>query len=217
MSKKSIVLLSGGIDSTTTLYWAKHKGYSCFALIFDYHQKHKKEIKAAKKIASLSDTPFKIVKINLPQEGSSLLDENLEIPRKESRGIPSTYVPARNIIFLSMATSFAEVLNCKFIFFGANIIDYSGYPDCRPSFIKAFQRAINIGTKRGLKEKFVIKAPLLMMRKSEIIKLGSKLGVPFKYTWSCYRGEKKPCLICPSCRIRLKGFEEAGIKDPLLD
>jgi len=210
--KKAIILLSGGIDSSTTLYLAKSQGYQPTALIFDYHQRHKKEIESAKKIAKSAPSSYKLVKISFPEGGSSLLDPNLSLKSGREK-IPFTYVPARNIIFLSYALSCAETWGSRAIFIGANQVDYSGYPDCRASFIAAFNRMVKEGTKS---KNIKVIAPLMKMNKGEIIKLGMKLGVPYHLTWSCYEGKEKPCLKCDSCKFRLKGFREAGITDPLL-
>lgn len=206
--KKAIVLLSGGLDSTTTLYYALDKGYQCHALIFDYGQRHKRELKSAITIAKAVKVPYQIVKIKLPWKGSALLDKGIKVPRFQGskRGknkIPVTYVPARNTIFLSFATSFAEAIGAKTILYGANAIDYSGYPDCRPQFVKAFQEVIKAGTKNN---KITVKAPLLKLTKAQIIKLAMKLGVPLEKTWSCYKGGNKPCGVCDSCKLRAKGF-----------
>lgn len=221
-NKKAIVLLSGGLDSTTTLYWAKQKGFRCLCLIFDYGQSHKKEILAAKRIAKKARCPYEIVKFRLPWKGSALLDKKIRIPQsKTSRAvrrqrIPATYVPARNIIFLSLAVSFAEVIGAKAVFIGVNAIDYSGYPDCRPEFYRNFFRTISVGTKSGVEKRAIkIFTPLIDKSKKEIIKIGTRLGVPYHLTWSCYQGGKRPCGRCDSCRLRQKGFVEAGIKDTL--
>ena len=210
--KKAIVLLSGGIDSSTTLYIAQDKGYKPTCLIFDYHQRHRREIKSAKKVAQSIKADYKLIKISLPEGGSSLLNPNISL-KSEKKKIPLTYVPARNIIFLSYAVSYAETWEANAIFIGANQIDYSGYPDCRETFISAFNQMIGEGTK---KKNIKVIAPLIKMTKGEIIKLGMKLKVPYYLTWSCYAGGEKPCLKCDSCKIRLKGFKEAGINDPLL-
>lgn len=208
--RKAIVLLSGGLDSTTTLYYAKDRGYQCFALIFDYDQRHKKEIRAAVKVAKRARVPYKIIKISLPWKGSALLDKKIKVPaRRTLKGIPSTYVPARNTIFLSFALSYAEAIGASTIFIGANAIDFSGYPDCRPDFIKAFQEVVRCGTKKC---KIKIKTPLINLTKAQIIKLGNRLGAPLEMTWSCYKGGKKPCGVCDSCKLRAKGFAEAGLK-----
>jgi len=225
MSKKAVVLLSGGLDSATTLYFAKAKGFQCYCLIFDYGQRHKKEIASAKKIAQRAGCAWQIIKLSLPWKGSSLLDKKLKIPEfsnstnsiNSSNSIPSTYVPARNIIFLSFALSCAEAIKASSIFIGANAIDYSGYPDCRPEFYRAFIRAVNLGTKAGVEGRgFSIFTPLVKMTKAGIIKLGTRLKVPYELTWSCYQGGRKPCGKCDSCNFRARGFQEAGYRDPLL-
>ncbi len=207
-TKKAVVLLSGGIDSTTILYYAKKQGYKCYALIFDYGQRHIREIKSAVKIAKTARVPYQIMKIDLPWKGSSLLDKNSKLPvnKKIGRTIPSTYVPGRNTIFLSFALSYAEAIGAKAIFIGANAIDFSGYPDCRPGYYRAFQKVIGEGTKA---KKIRIITPLIKLKKSQIIRLGLKLGAPLDLTWSCYRGGKKPCGVCDSCRLRERGFREA--------
>lgn len=220
--KKAVVLLSGGIDSSTTLYLAQKKGYKCFCLIFDYGQKHKKEIHCAKNIAQKAKCRYEIIKFLLPWKGTSLLDKNLSIPQNRTlkhikKEIPSTYVPARNTIFLSFALSYAEAISAEATFIGANAIDYSGYPDCRPEYFLVLQKVIHLGTKKGIEGKGIkILTPLIKKTKSEIIKTGIKLGVPYNLTWSCYQGGKKPCKQCDSCILRAKGFKELGIKDPLL-
>jgi 7-cyano-7-deazaguanine synthase len=211
--KKAIVLLSGGIDSTITLYLAKKLGHKCFALIFDYGQRHKREIRSAVAVARRAKVPFQIIKFNLPWKGSSLLDPEKNIPTSRTlkeipKKIPSTYVPARNTIFLSFALSYAEAIGASKIFIGANAIDFSGYPDCRPSYYRAFQKVVKVGTK---KKKIKVMTPLINMKKSEIIKLGLSLKAPLNLTWSCYAGGKKPCGVCDSCKIRAKGFAEALI------
>ncbi len=217
--KKAIVLLSGGLDSTTTLYIARHKGFDVHGLAFDYGQRHKKEIQAAKKVAQLACCPLKIIKITLPWKGSSLLDKTLPLPldKKIRKGIPSTYVPARNTIFLSFSLSYAEAIGASHIFIGANDLDYSGYPDCRPRYYQAFNVLARLATKSGVEGKEIkIQAPLIGLTKSRIIKLGLKLGVPYEATWSCYKGAKLPCGHCDSCVLRAKGFREAHAQDPLL-
>lgn len=220
MKKKAVVLLSGGLDSSTTLYYAKDKGFDVRAIIFDYGQRHACELKSALKIARFSGVPFEKIEISMPWKGSSLLDESMSLPKNgtiKEGFIPSTYVPARNTIFLSFALSYAESLSCGDIFIGANAVDYSGYPDCRPEYLKAFNRVALLGTKRGVSgEKIKIHAPLLRLKKSEIISLGIKLGVPYHLTWSCYCGLKHPCGECDSCILRAKGFKEAGLTDPAL-
>ncbi len=210
--KQAVVLLSGGLDSAVALYYAKAEGYKCHCLIFDYGQRHKKEVLQARKIAKAAACAYKILKIDFPWKGSALLDKKIKVPERITRGIPVTYVAARNIIFLSFALSFAETLKSRQIFIAAHSQDYSGYPDCRPEFFAAFRRMAEVGTLRAAG----ILAPLLRKNKSQIILMGQKLGVPFNLTWSCYRGGKCPCGKCDSCRYRAKGFKEAGLVDPLI-
>jgi 7-cyano-7-deazaguanine synthase len=208
----AVVLLSGGLDSATVLYIARAKGYLCHCLIFDYGQSHKKEVRQAVHIAKAAGCAYKVLKISFPWKGSALLDSSIKIPDKVSRGIPATYVPSRNIIFLSFASSFAEAIGARAIFIGAHAQDYSGYPDCRPEFLALFKKMVKIGTCG----KFNILAPLIHKDKAQIILAGKKLGVPFELTWSCYRGGGKPCLKCDSCHYRAKGFKEAGLIDPAI-
>jgi 7-cyano-7-deazaguanine synthase len=218
MSKKAIVLLSGGLDSATTLYHAKAKGYEVRALIFDYGQRHRREVSAACAVARTAGAPFEVVKISMPWKGSALLDRSRHVPSHgvKKNVIPPTYVPARNIIFLSFAASFAEAVGARAIFIGANAVDYSGYPDCRPKFFKAFQAALDQGLKTGVEKKSIrILTPLVDMSKADIVRLGRDLGVPFAKTWSCYNGAEKVCGVCDSCRLRAKGFLDAGIADPV--
>src|SRR3989338_3727480 len=221
--KKAGVLLSGGLDSATTLYYARGRGLRCFCLIFDSGQRHRKEILRAKAIAKRASCDWPVVKIALPWKGSALLDKDARIPQaanwqagKRENLIPPTYVPARNIIFLSFALSYAEVMGASAIYIGANAIDYSGYPDCRPEFYQAFIKAAELGTKSGVEGKGMsILTPLIQKTKAQIIRLGVKLGVPYELTWSCYKGGKNPCAECDSCGFREKGFREAGLSDPL--
>lgn len=222
--RQAVVLLSGGLDSATTLYFAKKAGFECHCLIFDYGQRHHREIKSAKTIAQSAKCTFKIIKISLPWKGSSLLDKNIKVREFKRLGaqeliskIPCTYVPARNIIFLSFALSFAEAVKAEAIFIGAHSEDYSGYPDCRPEFYRAFKKIIATGTKAGVEKKSIeIKTPLIHKSKAQIIKLGLSLRVPFEFTWSCYKGGRKPCSKCDSCYYRAKGFRDMGIIDPLI-
>ncbi len=234
--KPAVVLLSGGIDSTTSLAAAKAEGYEIFALSFDYGQRHKIELESARKNAEkLGVKKHLIVNFNLRDiGGSALLDNDTEIgrhgdtekitgsPFRRVTGspIPITYVPARNTIFLSFALAWAETLGAEDIFIGANAIDYSGYPDCRPEFIRAFESMANLATKASVEgaSRFNIHAPLINLTKGEIIKKGIELGVDYSLTWSCYDPQPKlvPCRKCDSCMLRAKGFKEAGIKDPAL-
>ena len=215
---RAIVLLSGGLDSATTLYYAKDRGYKVHALIFDYGQRHKKEVKCALKIAKTAKCPYKIVTIDLPWKGSALLDKKMKVPHNrklDATDIPPTYVPARNIIFLSFAASYAEAVGAKKIFIGANAVDYSGYPDCRPDFFQAYAKVLEKGLKTGVEgHKISVETPLIRMTKAQIVRLGVKLKVPYALTWSCYTGLQRMCGQCDSCRLRQKGFAAAGIKDP---
>jgi 7-cyano-7-deazaguanine synthase len=201
--KQAIVLLSGGLDSATTLYYAKKKGYRCRALIFDYGQRHRRELRSAVAVARRESVAYCVLRIKLPWQGSSLLDKKKKLPknRKQFIGIPSTYVPARNIIFLSFALSYAEAVGAGAIFIGAHAVDYSGYPDCRPEFFRAFQKVVQTGTK---KKKIKVVTPLLKMNKIQIMKLAKKLNVPIEKTWSCYTGGQVPCGVCDACIIRQK-------------
>lgn len=235
------MLLSGGLDSAVALYIAKKDDYSCECLSFDYGQRHRKEIAAARSLARAAGCPFRLIKIALPWKGSALVDKKIEIPEYNAGGctgrrvygaagvpvcrsaglpvkqIPATYVPARNIIFLSFALSYAEASGARAIFIGAHSQDYSGYPDCRAEFFRAFEGVIKRGTKAGVEGLAIrVKAPLLFKSKAGIVRIGARLGVPFALTWSCYRGQSRPCGSCDSCRFRAKGFHEAGIEDPLL-
>ncbi len=219
LNKKAVVLLSGGLDSATTLAYAVSKGYECHAITFDYGQRHKVEIKAAKKVAkALGAARHLVIKIDLRKFGGSALTSEIPVPKGRSakkigEGIPATYVPARNTVFLSLALALAEAAGAHDIFIGVNALDYSGYPDCRPEFIRAFEKTANLGTKAGVEgEKFKIHAPLIKLTKAEIVRLGRKLGVDFEMTHSCYDPgpDGAPCGKCDSCLLREKGFKEAG-------
>lgn len=220
---KAVVLLSGGIDSSTTLFLAKIEGYELYALSFDYEQRHKVELESAKRVAEHAGVKRHLMlRFNLGDiGGSALTDSNIKVPKEGviPSEIPITYVPARNTIFLSFALSWAEVLSVDVIFIGANAMDYSGYPDCRPEYLKAFETMANLATKASVegKMRFKIKSPLLYMTKAEIIRKGTELGLDYSLTWSCYDPlpGRTPCLRCDSCLIREKGFKEAGLKDPL--
>lgn len=219
--KKAVVLLSGGLDSTTALYLAKSKGYEVYALSFNYGQRHKKEIQCARNAAkSAGAADFILVTTNMNAwGGSALTDKNIDVPKShlETDEIPVTYVPARNMIFLSYAASYAEAIGAQDIFIGVSEVDYSGYVDCRHEFIEAMENAINLGTVCAVEhgKKIKIHAPFLHMTKAEEIKLGMKLGVDYSKTWTCYNGNELACGVCDSCKLRLKAFKEAGFRDPL--
>lgn len=223
MIKKAVVLLSGGLDSAVTLYMARKDGYECHCLIFDYGQRHKKEIGQAKKIACAAGSDLKVVKLKFPWKGSSLVDTEQVMPMGRTvqeikdADVPSTYVPGRNTIFLSIAASFAEAIGASAIFIGAHYEDSSGYPDCRKEYLEAFDRVIKLGTKAGIKNMLELKFPLIRKSKDQIIKTGISLGVPFELTWSCYSGGKTPCGQCDSCILRANGFKKAGMADPLVN
>jgi 7-cyano-7-deazaguanine synthase len=220
LKPKAVILLSGGLDSAVALYCALKDGYDCHCLTFDYGQRHRKELALARRIARCAGAKFTIVKLALPWKGSSLLDKKMKLPSARSAGtikdsgIPSTYVPARNTLFLSAAASFAEALGARAVYIGAHSEDSSGYPDCRKDYLEAFNNVIRLGTKAGIEKRLTLKYPLIGLSKSSIIKLGRKLNMPFKLTWSCYKGGSKPCGTCDSCVLRAEGFKEAGIKDP---
>ncbi len=227
MRKKAVVLASGGLDSTTIMAIAKNEGYDIYALSFDYGQRHKFELEAAKKVAKhFGAKKHLILRLDLEAIGGSALTDDIPVPQGRdlddisSGGIPITYVPARNTIFLAHALAWAEVLDATNIFIGVNAIDFSGYPDCRPEFIESFQRTANLATKAGVEGKGItIHAPVINMTKGEIIKKGISLGVDYAMTHSCYNPSEKgiPCGVCDSCLLRKKGFKEAGIPDPVLE
>lgn len=222
-NKKAIVLFSGGLDSTTCLYWALAHGYECEALTVSYGQRHDREVLAAQMIARNLGVKLHLITLNLPWlVSSSLVDKNQSIPdvaleNIPNEGIPSTYVPGRNLMFLSIAGSLLDSVGANAIIAGPNAIDFSGYPDCTPAFFKAAADALNRGTKMGVTEGIEVLAPLMRLSKTQIVQLAAKLKVPFELTWSCYAGGQKPCGHCDSCKLRAKGFAEAGVRDTSLD
>jgi 7-cyano-7-deazaguanine synthase len=216
--KRAIVLLSGGLDSATTLALAKAQGFDCFALSVHYGQRHSSELAAAEQIAaSLGVHEHRLMGIDLAGiGGSALTDANLSVPELPGEGIPATYVPARNTLLLSLALGWAEVIGARDIFVGVNAVDYSGYPDCRPEFIQEFENLAQLATKAGVEgAKFKIHAPLIAMRKADIIRTGQRLGIDFRLTVSCYQadGAGRACGKCDSCRLRAEGFAAAGVPD----
>jgi len=221
---KAVCLLSGGLDSATCLALARRDGFECYALSFDYGQRHQIELAAARRLAdALGATAHRVAKIDLRVFGHSALTDDIAVPKGRdehsmSEGIPITYVPARNTIFLSFALAWAEVLESSDIFIGVNALDYSGYPDCRPEFIEAFERMSNLATKTGVEgiTRMKIHTPLISLSKAEIVRVGAEAGVPFGMTHSCYDPDAagRPCGTCDSCLLRAKGFREAGIVDP---
>lgn len=219
MAKKAVVLVSGGLDSSTVLAIAKQQGYECYTLSFDYGQRHRSELLAAQNVSeSMAVAQHKVVSLDLATiGGSALTDTSIDVPEQETSGIPVTYVPARNTVFLSIALGWAEVLGASDIFIGVNAVDYSGYPDCRPEYIKAFEQMANLATKAGVEgNKLTIHAPLLNMTKAEIITVGIDFGVDYSQTVSCYQATEDgtACGVCDSCRLRKQGFLEANVKDP---
>lgn len=225
MKKKAVVLFSGGLDSATALCWALRKGCDCSAVSFNYRQRHLRENESARKIAKLLKVPLYEIKLSFPWlKASSLVDARQKLPdiRPSKIGsggkIPSTYVPGRNLVFASIGVSLADSIGASSVVLGPNIVDYSGYPDCRPQFYRALEKAANAGTRLGVaggKIKFI--TPLINLSKAEIVKLALKLGVPLGLTWSCYSGGRRPCGHCDSCKLRARGFAGAGFKDPALD
>lgn len=223
---KAVCLLSGGLDSATCLAYARREGFACYALSFDYGQRHHIELEAARNIAqALGATDHRIAKIDLRVFGHSALTDEIEVPKGRdeaamNRGIPITYVPARNTIFLSFALAWAEVLEANDIFIGVNALDYSGYPDCRLEFIEAFERMSNLATKAGVegRTRIRVRTPLIQLSKADIVRLGQELNLPFELTHSCYDPDAsgRACGACDSCVLRAKGFREAGVADPVL-
>lgn len=218
-ANKAVVLLSGGLDSATTLAIARDQGYACYALSVDYSQRHRSELAAADKLAkALGAVEHQIIQLDLSQFGGSALTQtDIAVPEHASAGIPVTYVPARNTIMLSLALAWMEVLGARDIFIGVNAIDYSGYPDCRPEFIAAFQRTANLATKVGVEgTQITLHTPLIALTKAQIIQRGQALGVDFSRTVSCYQADAqgRACGVCDACRLRREGFLQAGLADP---
>ena len=221
---RAVCLLSGGLDSSVCLALARSQGFECYALSFDYGQRHRVELESAVRVAqSLGAAQHLVVPIDLRVFGGSALTSDIAVPKGRSAAqmtaeIPITYVPARNTVFLSLALAWAEVLGCANIFIGVNALDYSGYPDCRPEFIEAFEEMANLATKAGVEGRMGLKihTPLIRLSKAEIVKLGAQLGLDFSLTHSCYDPDEagRPCGQCDSCVLRRKGFEEAGVRDP---
>lgn len=217
--KRAVILVSGGLDSTTVLAMAQSQGYACYTLSFDYGQRHRAELYAADRVSrALGDVEHKLVKLNLDSiGGSALTDMSIAVPEEETAGIPITYVPARNTVFLSIALGWAEVLGAHDIFIGVNAVDYSGYPDCRPEYIAAFETMANLATRAGVEgQKITIHTPLMTLGKGDIILAGIALGVDYAITVSCYQATEEglACGKCDSCRLRRQGFADTGLEDP---
>jgi 7-cyano-7-deazaguanine synthase len=215
--KPAVVLLSGGLDSATVLAIATNSGYQCHALSVNYGQRHQSELIAAQKVSHAMSANLKTIELDLRAFGGSALTDDIDVPEEEGEGIPITYVPARNTIMLSLALAWAEVLGAGDIFIGVNAVDYSGYPDCRPEFIKAYEEMANLATKAGVEgHRLSIHTPLLDITKAEIIRQGTQLGVDYSLTVSCYQADDqgRACRVCDSCRIRAAGFKSAGVGDP---
>jgi 7-cyano-7-deazaguanine synthase len=215
--KKAVVLLSGGLDSATVLAIATDRGYDCHALSLDYGQRHRSELEAAQRVAQSLSATLKTIELDLRAFGGSALTDDIDVPEQEGEGIPVTYVPARNTIMLSLALAWAEVLGANDIFIGVNAVDYSGYPDCRPEFINAYEEMANLATKAAVVgNQLAIHTPLIDLSKAEIIQLGTELGVDYSLTVSCYQADEegRACGVCDSCRIRAAGFGAAGVTDP---
>jgi 7-cyano-7-deazaguanine synthase len=219
--KRAVILLSGGLDSATVVAMAKADGFACYTMSFDYGQRHRAELQAAERVAKdLGVVEHKVIGLNLNGiGGSALTDSSIAVPETPGEGIPVTYVPARNTVFLSLALGWAEVLGARDIFIGVNAVDYSGYPDCRPEFVESFERMANLATKAGVEgQGFTIQAPLQMLSKADIVKAGTRLGVDYGLTVSCYQADDqgRACGKCDSCRLRAEGFSAAGVPDPTL-
>lgn len=219
IEKRAVILLSGGLDSATVVAMAKADGFACYTMSFDYGQRHRAELQAAERVAKdLGVIEHKVIGLNLNGiGGSALTDSSIAVPEAPGEGIPVTYVPARNTVFLSLALGWAEVLGARDIFIGVNAVDYSGYPDCRPEFVESFERMANLATKAGVEgQGFTIQAPLQMLSKADIVKAGTRLGVDYGLTVSCYQADDqgRACGKCDSCRLRAEGFLAAGVTDP---
>lgn len=217
--QKAVILLSGGLDSATVVAMARDQGYACYTMSFDYGQRHRAELQAAERVAAqLGVVEHKVIGLNLNGiGGSALTDERIDVPEVVGEGIPVTYVPARNTVFLALALGWAEVLGARDIFIGVNAVDYSGYPDCRPEFVAAFEHMANLATKAGVEgQGFLIQAPLQQLSKAKIVQEGIRLGVDYAMTVSCYQADAdgRACGKCDSCRLRAAGFAEAGVTDP---
>lgn len=215
--KPAVILLSGGLDSATALAMATKQGYRCHALSVNYGQRHHSELLAAERVASAMSAALKTIELDLRAFGGSALTDDMDVPEEEGEGIPVTYVPARNTIMLSLALAWAEVLGASDIFIGVNAVDYSGYPDCRPEFINAYEKMANLATKAGVEgTRLTIHTPLLDLSKADIIREGLELGVDYALTVSCYQADDqgRACGVCDSCRIRASGFEAAAVSDP---
>lgn len=215
--KSAVVLLSGGLDSATVLAIAKQRGFRCHALSVNYGQRHISELIAAENVASANSAELKTIELNLRTFGGSALTDDIDVPEEEGEGIPVTYVPARNTIMLSLALAWAEVLEADDIFIGVNAVDYSGYPDCRPEFINAYEEMANLATRASVVgNRLTIHTPLIDLSKAEIIRQGNALGVDYSMTVSCYQADEagRACGVCDSCRLRAAGFEAAGVDDP---
>ncbi|RRV08061.1 7-cyano-7-deazaguanine synthase QueC [Pseudomonas sp. v388] len=217
--KKAVILLSGGLDSATVVAMARAEGYTCYTMSFDYGQRHRAELQAAERVAGdLGVVEHKVIGLNLNGiGGSALTDSSIAVPEAPTEGIPVTYVPARNTVFLALALGWAEVLGARDIFIGVNAVDYSGYPDCRPEFVESFERMANLATKAGVEgQGFTIRAPLQNLSKADIVRAGTALGVDYALTVSCYQADDqgRACGKCDSCRLRAEGFAHAGVSDP---
>lgn len=223
-NKKAVVLFSGGLDSTTALCWAVRRGYSCSAVFLDYGQRHKKERIGAERIASMLGVRFYRISLRLPWLSvSSLVDTGKKLPDvkldgiRAAKNIPSTYVPGRNLVLASIGVSLADAVGAEAVVMGPNVVDYSGYPDCRPQFYKALEKAVAAGTRRGAdRQKLKLLTPLINMSKERIIRLAQELNAPLAHTWSCYSGGVRPCGSCDSCKLRAMGFKAAGMADPAM-